>query len=99
MAIEGSLRGRGGIDAGDHPPLTPTKALGPEELTGIHWKVYELVTRHFLASIAADCDLEKSTAIVDIGGELFRMESKKVINPGLLYTFCQILKKFLNLNN
>ena len=47
LLAAGFLPGRGGYDAGDHPPITPMR--GTEgELTGDLWRVYELVVRHFI---------------------------------------------------
>lgn len=48
-------RGRqGGVDAGDHPPITPVAAATEEELGGGDtWRLYDHVARHFLGSISA----------------------------------------------
>ena len=44
----------GGHDAGDHPPITPTRVATRAEVSkvgGAEWKVYEYVCRHFLGSL------------------------------------------------
>lgn len=51
---EGPNKSRGGVDMGDHPPITPCRAAGTHELSGNMERVYELVTRHFIASVSPD---------------------------------------------
>ena len=38
---------------GDHPPITPMRCANFNEL-GDSWKLYEYITRHFIASLAPD---------------------------------------------
>ena len=51
---EGPNKSRGGVDMGDHPPITPCRSAGPGELSGDMARVYDLVTRHFIASVSED---------------------------------------------
>ena len=37
-----------------HPPIHPTKAASREELGGTDWRVYEIISRHFLATCSKD---------------------------------------------
>ena len=39
---------------GDHPPITPCRAADSHALSGDMARVYELVTRHFIASVRYD---------------------------------------------
>ena len=67
---EGFNKSRGGVDMGDHPPITPCRAAG-NELSGDMARVYDLVVRHFIASVSQDA-VWQSTAIefeVDALGE------------------------------
>ena len=41
----------GGKDVGDHPPITPLKNVSREHLSDIQWKVYSLITNHYLATV------------------------------------------------
>jgi DNA topoisomerase-3 len=72
---------RTGKDAGDHPPITPTRAAGGE-LSGDAWRLYELVARHFVASLSSDCVYLQTTISVDIGTEQFTCTGQRVIDPG-----------------
>jgi len=50
---------RAGVDVGDHPPITPTRSATPAELGGWgtgRWRVYDYVTRHFIATVSPDCE-------------------------------------------
>merc|ERR1719357_1782084 len=50
----GLNKGRPGEDMGDHPPITPVRAATESQL-GQDWRLYEMVTRHFLATVSGDC--------------------------------------------
>jgi DNA topoisomerase IA len=45
---------RGGVDMGDHPPITPCRYARAGELSGDMARVFELVTRHFIGSVSND---------------------------------------------
>ena len=41
----------GGADVGDHPPITPMRSATRDQLRDSEWKLYDFVTRHFLATV------------------------------------------------
>jgi DNA topoisomerase-3 len=41
-----------GTDQGDHPPITPMRSGSSSQLHGDSWRIYEYITRHFIASIS-----------------------------------------------
>ena len=43
-----------GTDAGDHPPITPVKSAGKNDLYDREWRLYNFITRNFLACISED---------------------------------------------
>ena len=43
-----------GVDAGDHPPITPVKSAAKGELKDREWKLYSFISRNFMASISDD---------------------------------------------
>lgn len=51
---EGHNKSRGGVDMGDHPPITPCRSARAGELSGDQARVYDLVVRHFIASVSHD---------------------------------------------
>lgn len=54
LLAQGNNKSRGGVDMGDHPPITPCRSAGPHELSGDMGRIYELVVRHFIASVSED---------------------------------------------
>ncbi|GFE55582.1 DNA topoisomerase III beta [Babesia ovis] len=72
----------GGTDAGDHPPITPVRCASQGTLTGEDWRLYDLVVRHFLASIAGPCKTETTTYEIDVNGEIFHFCNTRVIEQG-----------------
>ena len=88
LVREGHSKSRGGVDMGDHPPITPCRAAGQYELSGDMARVYELVTRHFIASVSNDA-IWNSTKVeinIDSLGDKgnFTLRGKQLISPGFL---------------
>jgi DNA topoisomerase-3 len=54
-----------------HPPIHPVKNAAKEDLSGDEWRVYELISRHFLACISKDAVGSETKVEVMLGGELF----------------------------
>lgn len=78
----GLNRPREGTDAGDHPPITPVRAATEAELGGEGWRLYELVTRHFLASVSGDCKFLRKRVTFTINEERFSLTGRQMIDPG-----------------
>ena len=61
-----------GRDAGDHPPITPMAAAPREEFSkGNEWRIYDYVTRHFIASLHQDMEYVEKRLIVNLNGYRF----------------------------
>jgi DNA topoisomerase-3 len=71
-----------GKDAGDHPPITPTCMGTERQLGGQTFRVYEYVTRHFLATVSPDCAFTKVKTNWTIGAESFTSSTIDVTQPG-----------------
>ncbi|CAD7694740.1 unnamed protein product [Ostreobium quekettii] len=79
----GVSRPKGGVDAGDHPPITPVRSATEADLGGGDaWRLYDYVVRHFLASVSPDCVLKKTEATGTCGGETFSASGRRTIKPG-----------------
>ena len=61
----------GGVDKGDHPPITPMRVASPETLQGDRWRIYEYVTRHFIASLSPHATYEVTRSQLKYGPEVF----------------------------
>lgn len=78
----GMNRPKKGHDAGDHPPITPMKSASRNELDGDAWRLYDYITRHFIASVAFDCKYLSTTAKFEVGTETFSATGKTLLDPG-----------------
>eukprot|EP00750_Incisomonas_marina_P013843 INCI17554.1.p1 GENE.INCI17554.1~~INCI17554.1.p1 ORF type:complete len:612 (+),score=76.06 INCI17554.1:148-1983(+) len=63
----GVRRPSGGFDAGDHPPITPCKAVHPGTLSGDEARLYDYISRRFLASVGQDCEYESKEIVIECG--------------------------------
>merc|ERR1719193_958460 len=77
----GLNRAREGVDMGDHPPITPVRA-GTEAQIGQGWRLFDMVTRHFLATVSGDCKFMRTKVRFEINHEEFSVSGRKVIDPG-----------------
>lgn len=78
----GISKPRKGFDAGDHPPITPMKAASRSDLDGDAWRLYDYITRHFIASLSPDLKYLHTTAALLIGEEKFSCSGKSLLDPG-----------------
>ena len=68
-----------------HPPIHPTAHANG--LTGDERRVYEYITRRFLASCASDAVGSETTVSIELGGEGFHASGLTVIHPNYLRIF------------
>lgn len=73
---------RGKIETTDHPPIYPTSSLKKEELKGYYFKIYDLVARRFLATVAENADIIDVLYKVEIDGLQFSYTSSRAIRRG-----------------
>jgi DNA topoisomerase-1 len=82
LAQESIRPSRGKVETTDHPPIYPTEAATKKELKGEKWRVYELVVRRFLATVAPSCKAEHRHAKMAIKDEMFEAKGYKILSPG-----------------
>lgn len=93
LGRESLIPTRGKKYSTDHPPIHPTDSAKRDKLSGPEWKVYELVARRFLATLA-DPALARSTRVdLDIGGEPFFTRGDVVEAEGYLRYYHYFRKK------
>lgn len=73
---------RGRVETTDHPPIYPTAALKKNELKGDYFKVYDLVARRFLATVAENADILDTEYRIESQGISFVYTASKAINRG-----------------
>ncbi|MEM2925475.1 MAG: DNA topoisomerase I [Methanocellales archaeon] len=73
---------RGKREATDHPPIHPTSPARKTELSTEYWKIYELITRRFLATFAEPAEWDVIKLAIDINQEKFLASGRKIIELG-----------------
>ncbi|MFW6128386.1 MAG: DNA topoisomerase I [Halobacteriota archaeon] len=88
---------RGKKETKDHPPIYPTAVVSPDKLSGDDWKIYELVVRRFLATLAPNAVWEVKNTKIDVNGEQFWAMGKKLIQAGWrsVYTYVKTEEFYL----
>ncbi|KAG5464898.1 hypothetical protein LSCM4_00344 [Leishmania orientalis] len=76
---------RGGHDDKAHPPIHPTKAWNatPDE----RGRLYNLIVRHFLASLSPDAVAATTRVSAELGGESFTTGGTTIVQRGWLDIF------------
>nr|XP_049620180.1 DNA topoisomerase 3-beta-1 isoform X2 [Syngnathus scovelli] len=82
LLSNGIIHPKKGVDVGDHPPITPMRAASEEELGSDGWRLYEYITRHFIATVSQDCKYLQTTIVFTIGTEAFTCNGKTLISSG-----------------
>ncbi|MEQ2256097.1 DNA topoisomerase 3-beta-1 [Ilyodon furcidens] len=97
----GINRPRKGSDAGDHPPITPMRSASEGELGSDGWRLYEYITRHFIATVSQDCKYLQTTIDFKIGMEAFSCSGKTLISAGKTRSlhYASMLLKLIILNS
>lgn len=86
---------RGKKQTTDHPPIHPVGIPAGKKLTSEQEKVYELICRRFLATLAKDAVSETVDASIDISGEEFKTSGYRLIEPNWkkIYTYIKEKRK------
>ena len=73
---------KGKKSATDHPPIHPVALALKKDLDSNHWKIYELVVRRFMATLADPFQNLFVEALFTTNPDDFRATGVTVINPG-----------------
>ncbi|XP_031381136.1 DNA topoisomerase 3-beta isoform X2 [Punica granatum] len=82
LLAEGFHKPRGGVDVGDHPPVTPINSATEDMLGNDAWRLYQYVCQHFLGSVSPDCKYVRTKVEFTIGGESFHCVGLRVTAKG-----------------
>lgn len=78
---------RGSLDDKSHPPIHPVKYPDMLTLTDKEIKIYELITRHFIASVSPDANAEETIVELEIGEEIFSAKGLRIVDYGYFEVF------------
>ena len=84
---------RGNKETTDHPPIHPTGAADPDKVTGQHWKIYNLVSRRFLATLSDPAVIEGTKATIEVASEPFMARGDVLVVPGYRAVYPYGMKK------
>jgi DNA topoisomerase I len=73
---------RGKKQTTDHPPIHPTAAASHTRLSQPEWKIYELVVRRFMATLAGEAVVLSVRADLDCGPEPFVARGSRTAEEG-----------------
>jgi DNA topoisomerase-1 len=66
----------------DHPPIYPTGAPRRGDLSDRDWRIYELVARRFMATLADEAVMESNRIDLALDGEPFFARGNRVVTAG-----------------
>jgi len=66
----------------DHPPIYPTAGATSDKMKGDKWKLYELIVRRFLATVAPNAKAEVTKCTIEVAGEVFNSSGYVLKEPG-----------------
>ena len=73
---------RGDKRSTDHPPIYPTGSPRRSSLSDRDWRLYELVARRFMATLADEAVMESNRVDLAITGEPFFARGNRVVHAG-----------------
>ncbi len=81
----------------DHPPIHPAGAAKPSQMDEQAWKVYELVSRRFLATLSPDAKWKTLKILFNAGKEEYTSTGQRLEEEGYrhVYTYSQAKDQIL----
>ncbi len=73
---------RGRRETKDHPPIYPTGVASREELSKDEWRIYELVVRRFLATLAPKAVWDVRKVELESNGVKFVAKGRSIVEKG-----------------
>ncbi len=88
---------RGKKSSTDHPPIHPTGVATREGIGDDAFRIYELVLRRFLATLAPDAFWQTLKVNFDAGGETYTTTGGRLVEPGwhAVYPFSEAKETIL----
>ena len=84
---------RGKQETTDHPPIYPTGAGSQDKMRPEEWKLYSLIARRFMATLADPAVVEGTKVMLDVEGEPFNARGDVLVVPGYRSVYPYGLKK------
>ena len=88
----------GGIDEGDHPPITPARPLD-EKLKGKELDLFKLICQYYFASLSPDLEYENLTYEFEVDEQIFDSSCSLIKKIGFLKFLPSQKKEFIDDND
>ena len=88
----------GGIDSGDHPPITPSKIPKKGKLNKKELELYDLICDYYLASLSPDLEYENITYKFEIDNKIYKSTCSIIEKEGFYKYFQSQEKNFIDEN-
>lgn len=82
-----------GITTKDHPPVHPVNLAPKDKLHPEEWKVFKLITDHFLATLYKDAKANTTSVDFDANTEIFVSKGLSFIDKGWLEIYPYVSQK------
>jgi DNA topoisomerase-1 len=88
---------RGKVKATDHPPIYPVEWMDRDKISKQNYRIYELILRRFLSLFEEPSVVERTSAKIKIGNEIFYASGVKLLKDGWrkIYPYAKVEEKFL----
>ncbi|MCL2883602.1 MAG: DNA topoisomerase I, partial [Coriobacteriia bacterium] len=73
---------RGKTETTDHPPIYPTGVGSPDKMRPEEWKLYNLVSRRFMATLSGAATVEGTKVTLAVGSESFVAKGDVLVEAG-----------------
>lgn len=101
LAKKSLVPSKGKKETKDHPPVYPVSAAPRQKLSDRDWRVYELIVRRFLATLADDAVTDNQSVEIMLGREPFVARGQKILEAGWksFYPYSEISEVILPVLN
>jgi len=82
-----------GVETKDHPPVHPVSLAPKDKLSPEEWKVFKLITDHFLATLYKDAKANVTTVDFDANSEIFVSRGLIFADKGWLEIYPYVSQK------
>ncbi len=84
---------RGKTETTDHPPIHPTNLARPGDLTPQAYRLYNLISRRFMATLSDAAVVENTKVTLEVNSEPFILKGDVLVEPGFRGIYPYGLKK------
>uniref|UniRef100_A0A7C2ZVI3 DNA topoisomerase n=1 Tax=Ignisphaera aggregans TaxID=334771 RepID=A0A7C2ZVI3_9CREN len=83
-----------------HPAIHPTGETSSRKLSPMHWKLYDLIVRRYMATFARAMKVQYVNVVITVHGKKFALKGARILDRGWskYYPYINIEDKYVPLN-